>query len=187
MNRTTRVLLNLFIGIPLFGPLIGHKLSDHRRILGEFVTMLVWSTFPFWFGSFIALASAKHSNYDYLSLLVLSASNGELLVFSASLLGPFFYMALHDPEGSKEFPGRPSHATFVALILAICAGLFGLMRSGGEVDTHLILTASYWLAGFALVLRYLATLYHSARLPNPPDRMKESETIFAAQVQERRG
>lgn len=133
------------------------------------------------------MAANAESTSSYSQLLLDSFKNGELLIFSTSLLGPFFYLALYDPEGSKAFPGRPSHATFVALLVAFCAGLFGLLRSGAAVNVDLITVSSYWLAGTAIVLSYLANLYHSTRLPDPPGIMKKVEKDFSDAVQDHRG
>lgn len=110
--------------IPFFGPLVDTSRRDHLEAMSELITTLIFSTFPFWLGSIVIYAMDEAPNKNYLSVFLSTISQGELLIFSTSLLAPFFYMALHDPVGSRAFPGRLIHALPVVVIMMLCTGFF---------------------------------------------------------------
>ena len=118
-------------------------------------------------------------NKNYLSVFLSTISQGELLIFSTSLLAPFFYMALHDPIGSRAFPGRLLHALPVVVIMMLCTGFFSLSRTKAWVDQDFVFEISIYLTLFSLVLIYLAMVYHKERQRNPGEIMRETQVRFS--------
>lgn len=170
--------LGFFSKIPLIGHLTDTNTADHWTAVIELTPRLILSTLPFWLGSIVIYATDSAPDKRYLSILVSTVNQGELLIFCTSLLAPFFYMALHDPAGSRAFPSKLSHAIFVVVITVICSVLFSLRRAGVWVDLPFVLNTSFGLTLFSLFLIYLAMVYHRARLRDPGAVMRESQADF---------
>jgi hypothetical protein len=124
---------------------------------------------------------------SYFSTFLGTVRQGEFLIFSTSLLAPFFYMALHDPVGSRAFPGRLLHTLPVIVIMLLCTGFFSLSRAKAWFDQEFVFEISVYLTLSSLVLIYLAMVYHKARLRgNPADMMRETQTKFSADLAKHR-
>jgi hypothetical protein len=91
--------------------------------------------------------------------------NGELLVFTISMLAPILYLTLHDPEQAEPFPHKLPISTVVALIIVTCASLFALLKASAVKDTTFVFDLSIVLTIVALGFRYLAIVYHKIRMP----------------------
>lgn len=167
-----------FSKIPLLGHLSGTSWSDHWTAIVELTPSLILSTLPFWLGSIVIYVTNSAPDKQYLAILASTVNQGELLIFSTSLLAPFFYMALHDPAGSRAFPSKLSHAIFVVVITVISSGLFSLLRANVWVDLSFVLQASIGLTLLSLFLIYLAMVYHRARLRDPGVVMREGQHDF---------
>lgn len=66
------------------------------RALLEFLVNILISTLPFLVGIVTLMLSAK-LNMDFLGALIKISSNGELIIYSATLMAPIIYAVLRNP------------------------------------------------------------------------------------------
>ena len=181
-----KTFFKVFGKIPLIGHLVDTSGIDHWTAVTELFPRLILSTLPFWLGSIVIYATNSAPDKEYFSILASTVNQGELLIFSTSLLAPFFYMALHDPAGSRAFPSRLPHAILVVIVTVVCSVLFSLRRAGVWVDLAFVCKASVGLTLFSLLLIYLAMVYHRARLRDPGAVMRENQADFVNALAEHR-
>jgi|SRR5665213_810900 len=155
-------LVNIFYHVPIVGGLAKCGWSDHGSAIKELGANLVFATAAFWITTLIL-----HYGTDALpwsDAFTRSISKGELFIFSVSLVGPIFYVALEDPEWAKrEFPNKMWHAVVVTVFAIVSAVLFSQIRSGASPKVVELVDLSFWLSVFAIVLRYLTIVYNKAR------------------------
>lgn len=165
--------------MPLFGGLVDCGLSDHWEAAQQLFVVLVFSTIPIWLGSFLVWITGEASGLPGLGeALRGSVENGELFIFSTTLLAPIFWIALIDPPGARIFPSKVSHMLFIGVVNLVAAGVFGIQKSGRPLNTNAALTISFWLFLFSLLLLYLGTVYHNSRLPDAAKEFKDNENDF---------
>lgn len=151
----------------LIGSLFRAGRKAHAGALYEFSYLLVWSILPFGLGALTLYVINDSTIKDPLDLTLSTFRNGELLVFTISMLAPILYLVLHDPEQADAFPHKLPISTTVALIIVTCAALFALIKANAVKDGDFVFLLSIVLTLTALVFRYLALVYHRLRLPEP--------------------
>ncbi|MBU1225019.1 MAG: hypothetical protein KKA22_11210 [Gammaproteobacteria bacterium] len=151
----------------LVGSLFRAGRKTHAGALYEFSYLLVWSILPFGLGALTLYVINDSTIKDPLDLTLSTFRNGELLVFTISMLAPILYLVLHDPEQADAFPHKLPISTTVALIIVTCAALFALIKANAVKDGDFVFLLSIVLTLTALVFRYLALVYHRLRLPEP--------------------
>ena len=134
--------------------------------LCEFAYALVWSIFPFVLGVLTLYVTSGDPGRDYLLLAKSTVSNGELLIYTISMLTPILYLVLHDPEQAASFPHKLPISTLVTIVAVTCSALFALMKAHAVKDPDYVLNLSIILTCLALVIRYLALVYHRLRMPD---------------------
>lgn len=172
--------------LPLIGPLVSCSKSDHKDAVVELIINLVFSTMPLWLGAFVVLIMDNSIN-DLLDALNSNINTGELFLYSSALLAPVFYMSLYDKPGAYAFPSKLSHIVVVVLLILLSAVVFGLQRANISLNAATVFTMSKWFYLIAIVILYLALVYHNARLPSPSDAMKNSEEDFMERLKRHRG
>lgn len=177
-----------FRKIPLIGPLVECSRKDHQGASLELFTHLVISTMPFWLGGLVLYAISHETSKTYIAMLTSTLNKGELLIYSTSLLAPIFYTAFTNEAGSaRAFPSRYEHAVLVAMLIAICAAMFAILKTGILLDSNFIFTLSIGCTLVGLFLRYLAGVYHKMRNRDPGEEMRKQETDFVDELIEHRG
>lgn len=131
----------------------------------EFVYLFVWSILPFALGALVMYVTSEDPNKSFFLLSKNTFRNGELLVFTISMLAPILYLTLHDPESADPFPHKLPISTIVALIIVTSAALFALLKASAVKDVPFVFETSVVLTLVALVFRFLAIVYHKVRLP----------------------
>lgn len=154
----------------LIGALFKAGRSTFAGALYEFAYALVWSIFPFVLGVLTLYVTSEDSGRDYFLLAKGTVSNGELLIYTISMLTPILYLVLHDPEQAASFPHKLPISTLVTVVAVTCAALFALMKAHAVKDPDFVLNLSIALTTFALVIRYLALVYHRLRMPDTSER-----------------
>lgn len=175
--------------VPILGHLAECKTEDHKASFNEVFYNVAFATMPFWLGAslgtvFQSVSTATDQPYGlsmFTDLLVKSIGNGELFVFSTSILAPVMFMILQDPKGSKEFPSKLAVGFLTVLTMIFCAAFFSALKVKPEANRELIFFVSSSLAALSLILRYLATVYHKYRQANP-DELKKGEKDFADEL-----
>ncbi|CAN7353682.1 hypothetical protein [Polaromonas sp. LjRoot131] len=131
----------------------------------EFIYLFLWSVLPFALGALVLYVVSDASSKNIFQLGVSTFKNGELLVFTISMLAPILYLTLHDPEQAAPFPHKLPISTVVALVIVTCAALFALLKASAVKDSSFVFELSVWLTALALAFRYLALVYHRFRMP----------------------
>lgn len=149
----------------LFGTLFRAGRSAHAGAFYEFIYLFIWSILPFALGTLVLYVTSDDPNKNFFELGVHTFQNGELLIFTISMLAPILYLTLHDPEKAEPFPHKLPISTVVALIIVACASLFSLLKASSVKDLPFVFGLSIALTIVALVFRYLAIVYHRVRLP----------------------
>lgn len=154
----------------LIGALFKAGRKTFAGALYEFAYALVWSIFPFVLGILTLYVTSEDPGRDYLLLAKGTVSNGELLIYTISMLTPILYLVLHDPEQAASFPHKLPISTLVTVVAVTCSALFALMKAHAVKDPDFVLTLSIVLTTLALVIRYLALVYHRLRMPDTNER-----------------
>lgn len=149
----------------LFGTLFRAGRSTFASAFYEFMYLFLWSVLPFALGSLVLYVTSDATNKNFYELGLNTFRNGELLVFTISMLAPILYLTLHDPEEAEPFPHKLPISTAVALIIVTCASLFALLKASAVKDVPFVFEFSVVLTVVALVFRYLAIIYHKIRMP----------------------
>lgn len=172
----------------LIGSLFRAGRKTYAEALYEFAYLLVWSILPFVLGALTLYVVSGNTSKNFFELSLDTFRNGELLVFTISMLAPILYLVLHDPEQAQAFPHKLPISTVVTLVTITCAALFALMKAGAVKDGEFVFQFSIMLTVLALFFRYLALVYHRMRMPsmNESD-LRETQTDFIKQYRKHVG
>lgn len=163
----------------LIGTIFKTSRATHAAAFYEFMYLLLWSILPFALGTLVLYVTASDPNKDIFELSLHTFQNGELLIFTISMLAPILYLTLHDPEQAEPFPHKLPISTIVALVIVTCASLFSLLKASSVKDLPFVIGLSVVLTIVALVFRYLAIVYHKVRLPPLTERdLREPQDTF---------
>ena len=161
----------------LFGALFKAGKKTFSSAFYEFTYALVWSIFPFVLGTLTLYVISVDPDKQLMQFAVQTYSNGELLIFTISMLTPILYLVLHDPDQGDSFPHKLPISTLVALIAVTCAALFALLKAEAIKDTQFVLNLSIALTLIALSIRYLSLVYHRLRMPETKERDLRSNQV----------
>jgi hypothetical protein len=148
----------------LIGSLFKANRKTYAEALYEFTYLLLWSILPFALGTLTLYVASDSNEKDLLELGLSTFRNGELLVFTISMLAPILYMTLYDPDRAGPFPHKLPISTVVALIVVTCAALFALLKAHAVNDIKFVFNLSVILTLLALIFRYLALVYNRIRM-----------------------
>jgi hypothetical protein len=163
----------------LFGTLFKAGKATHAGAFYEFIYLFLWSILPFALGSLVLYVTSDDPNKKLFELALHTFQNGELLIFTISMLAPILYLTLHDPEQAEPFPHKLPISTVVALVIVTCASLFSLLKASSVKDLPFVFGLSIVLTIVALVFRYLAIVYHKVRLPQITERdLRQPQETF---------
>lgn len=149
----------------LIGSLFKAGRKTYAGALYEFTYLLLWSILPFGLGALTLYVASDDQGKSFIDFWLSTFRNGELLVFTISMLAPILYLTLHEPDQAGQFPHKLPISTVVALIVVTCAALFALLKAHAVKDIDFVFKLSVILTLLALAFRYLALVYHRLRMP----------------------
>jgi hypothetical protein len=132
----------------------------------EFCYIVSWSVLPFALGA-LTLYVTQIDGTTIFENAISTFENGELLVFTISMLVPVLYMVLFDPDKAGPFPHKLPISTIVTLVIVISASLFALLKAKAVLKPEFVFELSLLLTLLALIIRMLALIYHRLRMPTP--------------------
>lgn len=180
-------LTSLFAKTPLFGGLVDCTWSDHRETFGQVLLVLVFATAPIWLAALVvAELGPQASPGAFTQGMYAAVANGELFMYSTSLLAPVLWMALSDPKGARVFPSKTMHIVLIVIIDMIASVSFGLITSHSQTNQQLMSRLSAYLFAISVILLYLGTVYHISRLPDVSGELRRQELDFADRFNEHR-
>lgn len=168
--------------VPLASSFINSSTSNRINALKEVSLVLILSLIPIWGGALhnVALLSSHDSNFfESLNSLI---GNGELILYSTSILAPIFYLVISDPVGENHYPHRYSQGLIVIVLLVISLLLFSAQRTNPNTDY--IFKWSVVIFIISIVLLYLATVFRN--WASDGNIFKEAEQDFTTQYRKRR-
>jgi hypothetical protein len=171
-------------GFPLFGPLAYCGWAEHKSAAREMVVVASFATATFWLTALLLMSSQAARSIGYSGALLSTVKSGELFIFAVGFLGPILLTALDDPKEAKEFPGRMWHIFVLVIVGFVATGFHAQIKAAqlkgplDPMDQNFLFDVSVFIAGAAVVLRYLAIVYRKSTFV-PEDEIKTPETDFA--------
>lgn len=163
----------------LFGALFQAGRRAYAGALYEFGYALVWSIFPFILGALTLYVTNNDPDKEFIDLASKTIRNGELLIYTISMLTPILYLVLYDPEQADSFPHKLPLSTLVTVIAVTSSALFALMKAQAIKDSEFVLQLSIILTVVALFTRYLSLVYHRVRMPDTKERdLRADQDMF---------
>lgn len=138
--------------IPIFCDLADCAYQHHMATLKEMGITFVFSFMPLWLSAaLIYFSSGASSVYE---AILKNISNGELLIYSNSIIAPIFYIALEESEHYKSFPSKISHLLIFIIVMVFAAVCFSLQRIGIKFNSEYIVPFSTTALCVSLFIRY---------------------------------
>lgn len=100
--------------------------------------------------------------------------NGELFIYSTTLLSSVFWTLLHKPRGAKDIKNIFSLLNCVVLVMLLASVAFAIQRTGILVVKYNAFWSSIILFFIAIVILYIALVSHRSRL-DPTVKRREIE------------
>lgn len=168
--------------LPILGDTFEIGFESHKEALKEWVPTILFTLTPILAGVFFGLASVDNKLSLYL-LFQQEVSDGELFIYSATLLAPLHYFVLK----IEKFPSEQAFILTIMSIIAISAFAFGLIRGDkyfeeSFLDYDFLFSISVVLFFFSLIIVYYAFAYRNGSVPSASDirdiRQSEEQEIL---------
>lgn len=199
-----KILMWLFCRIPIVGNLAKTNAKAQQEATIEMLLTLIFSTLPIWFGGlrgasnkyFNLVNDPKNINKADISFLniywdemVVAVSNGELLMYSAALLGPTLYLAFSSfAKRRKPFPWVRPQIVLAVLLNFIGAELFFAARENSYSSSPSFIFATLCFYGFALILLFPAMAYeHDRSTLDLPGVQRDEQNAYQDAYKKHRG
>lgn len=155
--------MNFFLKLsPIIEGLMESSAQDHLAAIKELLTTGIFSFFPLFIGAAsIMLNADPKAGVNFFSALREVVSNGELILYSSSILAPILYLVYREPEGDRHFKERLFQGTIVTVILIACYIFYSLKFSNSVRNLALLVQLSYIIIVISFVLWYLATVFRN--------------------------
>jgi hypothetical protein len=187
VKRLSKQVLDGVQHIPIIGPALRCNPKEHWRTSVEIFPGLFWSMLPIWVGTFTTFA--KSPTFDWQAFhgaFSGTIAGGELFIYAAAFLAPILWIVHHVPPGADPFPTPIAHGLLTAVVTVFCALSFEMQKPGSNVNPttlHKLALIFFWTA---VILIYLATLYHNHRLPSVSrEQIRSQQDKFLERYQER--
>lgn len=158
-------------------PLVSSFLECSKRhrveALKELLLVLGLSLLPIWGGALYATATA--TNADYVHSVYQLIKNGELVLYSTSILAPIFYLVINEPVGDRQFPERWFQGIIVIILFAVLLILFSAYKTTN--GTPRLFHWSIYLYLISVLLLYFATVFRNWMNDGPDIRQSEREFL----------
>lgn len=105
-------------------------------------------------------------------------------MYATAFLAPVFWIALTEPPGAREFPGKVSHIVLMVIITVIAAVFFGLLTTGNRLNMGFTFKLSIFMFFGSLVLLYLGILYHESQIRDAAPIINQQQEGFSAEYRE---
>lgn len=158
--------------------------KDFKEAFIELIISLIVSTMPIW-GLYIAMSIDKSIFFD-LDRFYSIVKNGELFIYSATMLAPILYLLIKKREHEKEFYAKPFFIIFVVVITVIATITISMQRMRQVIISDSAVIGSLWLFGISIFILYVALVIHNSLMPDPTAVMRDGEKSFLDQVMSRR-
>jgi hypothetical protein len=155
-------------GLPLIGGLADARRRDHREAVKEVGVNILLSTAPIWLGCIFLWAFQKFAMSPG-AIIIRNVENGELFIYSTSIVAPLYYFIFKESEGNQKFPNAGSFMLISAIVLLVGGCGFAVTRLGTVLGTDFrwdkvkLFVFSAILYVIAIIVVYLAHVYRNWR------------------------
>ena len=174
--------INIRKWVPLLTSFIECKARHRKDAFKEIFLILLLSLLPIWGGALLNIAVVNSNEIGFIEAINNLIKNGELILYSTSILAPIFYLVLHEPQGGRKYPERYFQGVVILFLLIISLLLFSAQRQTSE-NTY-VFNWSVLIFSVSVVFLYLATVFRNW-MNDSPD-MRSDERSFVEQYHDRR-
>lgn len=184
MSKFFSAIRYYFSKIPLVGPIVYCRASDHATCLKETVISIAFATATFWLTAFFLSLLSATKGMTYLTLLYSTVRDGELFIFAVGFLGPILLLTADDPNDAKPFPHRVWYILTLIVIGLLAAGCHAQLKAaqfGGMadlLDSEVVFQVSLFTGAAVVMVRYLALVIRKSTF-TPKTELKDPEEKFA--------
>lgn len=185
--------------IPIIGALANISKKAQIEAFVEMLVTVIFSTLPIWFGGAILTINAYFENLDklgtesflglYIQYILLSISNGELLMYAAATLGPTLYLGLSSfGKSDKPFPWVRSQLVIAIIINVFATVLFFMARDKGYASQSSFVHFTLMPYFLSLILLFPAMAFeHEKKFGDVREMQQEEQDGFMAGYRQHRG
>lgn len=146
--------------LPLFGGCADAYKRDYWEAFEEVLANLFVATLPIWFGIVVLRLTGKQ---NLINAFYLTTGNGELFIYSATVLAPIAWMIWKKHRGAEDLINIVSLSYGLIFVITVSSGVFALQRAGIALDESFAFWFSISIFFFSVVIFYLTTLYRISR------------------------
>jgi hypothetical protein len=172
--------LKSFTKLPLIGNLANCSFENHLSAIGEFLITCIFSFLPILL-SYVVEFAMDHST-TFFSSIHNNITNGELLLYTTSLLSPILYIVLRKRKDNKTFPDKLTHIIFYFFVVFAASLIFGLKRANVKLDPLSI----NWIQNICFIigigLFYFVLVFNHSLSLNPAEMIRSQEDEFSNAV-----
>lgn len=168
--------LIVFNKIPLIGNITYCTFQDHLFAFWEYLSTCLFSFLPLIIAFFADYLIDNSTTFS--SSIISNVQNGELLIYTTSILSPVFYIIMRKRKGDNSFPNSAAYILLYVGIVVIASIVFALQRAQVILDPLSIsfIQKICFIIGFFLF--YFVLLYNNSLKRNPSETFREEADDF---------
>lgn len=184
MNK--KILIKTFEKTPLIGGLINCSKEDFSAATKELLSTLFIAMSPIWLGAFFLWCYSVEGELNYITILLNSLRNGELMIYCTSLLAPVFYITSSDKYTIVGFPNKLSSIITAVVILMITTAVYAIQKSGASYNRNILFNLSIFLFCVSLIILFVNKVYNNSKIGTYLDVTQNEEKNFTSQLGQRK-
>lgn len=150
----------------------------------EVLMTFVISTFPITIGAFTIIVKSNSELDMYFSVLCSIIKDGELFIYTASLMAPIVFITLYNAHGKRIFSYQWFFILYSIIILLLASSFFGIEKKNETSDSIFIFSIILFLVTYVVYFIALVMNYYPKKAPE--EIMKDDEDTFADEYAKRR-
>lgn len=147
-------------------------LDGHKTAMLELVVNILVGCLPIWLSAFNYRLSVENS--DWGAAFYEAITNGELIIYSVSIMGTIFYATLRNPP----LPGRNFFSIFCLIIACLGAFFYARKLDGGIRNVSFADVASYIAFGISAVMLYIVSFLGATEVASAASLLTQQSKEF---------
>ncbi|MCG3662650.1 hypothetical protein L5F37_04465 [Aliarcobacter butzleri] len=159
-------------------------LINLKKSFIEVFMSLIISTLPITIGSYYQIVNSSRNLDAYSDFLYKMVMNGELFLYSSSVMAPIIFITTYNKDGKQHFPLRWLIILITIVLFLIISVSFGVQKiEFSESIFHL----SFWIFILINLLYFIVLIISNLPQKTPSELMKKKEEDFTEEYRKRRG